>query len=293
MGTERLGNLLVVDCHYICHRAYHTTGKLSHRGQATGVAFGFFRTVQWLTEEFQASQIAFCFEGNSLLRRKLYPEYKKRNHKDLTDEEKEARFDLRRQIECLQHEHLLNLGFRNIFSFDGFESDDLMASIAENAKQFETIYLVTGDYDMFQCLRPGVKVYSPHNLRLYTHKWFQKEFGLAPWQWANVKALAGCSSDNVKGLWRCGEKTAVRILRKELPKTHSAWLNVNSPEGQEIYRRNMRLVRLPFKGCPVINQFKSNEISAKRWTRLCDNLGMVSLSRRQLKLTRPLELYEL
>jgi hypothetical protein len=40
-----MSSWILVDTHYLCHRAFHTMGELSHDGEMTGVFFGALREV--------------------------------------------------------------------------------------------------------------------------------------------------------------------------------------------------------------------------------------------------------
>jgi DNA polymerase-1 len=259
--------LLVIDVHFLAHRAYHTTGKLKYKGESTGVAFGFFRTLQTITDEIPVTQIAFCFEGKTLHRRKFYPDYKKR--KSIDKEERVSRVLLKKQIEEIRDVLLPDMGFRNIFCVDGYESDDLMAVLSKR-QDFDIIYLVTGDHDLFQCLRPGVKIYSPTNRKIYTHEWFFKEYGIYPEQWSEVKALAGCKSDNIKGIPGVGEKTALKIIQiKTIAMEPKGWTNT--------FAHNMHLIELPWPGCPT-PELKSDDYSIMAWKKFCLRMGMATLA---------------
>lgn len=270
--------LLVLDVHYLCHRAFHTMRDLSWKGRATGVIFGFLQTLLQLMEEFQTERVAFCFEHPHLFRRVVYPEYKRRRrNKERTEQEKQALSNLAVQICELRKRHLPKIGFKNIFCFRGFESDDIMAAIA--CSRIDEVVLVTADSDLFQCLWSNVTIYSPQKQVLLTKRWFIKKYGIYPHQWAAVKALSGCSTDEVQGIKGVGELTALRYLRGELKTTSRAFLNIESSEGSQRRIRNLRLVELPYKGCPKPD-IEEDEISLKGWREVTVSLGMKSLGGR-------------
>lgn len=271
---------LVLDCHYLCHRAFHAQGSLEWNGKATGVIFGFLKSISQMKDEFRTDRIAFCFEGSSLARKVLYPDYKaKRNHKKFTPEEKKNYDTLGVQITELHRRYLPKIGFKNIFCYPHLESDDIMAAIALRAAPFEEIILVTADSDLFQVLRPNVSIYSPQKQKIFTEHWFQKEYGIAPSEWAKVKAISGCKSDNVRGIEGIGEITALRFLRGELKETSTQYQKIMSKVGKFIIRFNRKLVQLPFESCPV-PVFREDQISIEGWKEVCQTLGMRSISGR-------------
>lgn len=267
--------LLVIDSHYLCHRAFHTSGHLGWKGKPTGVIFGFLTALIQLKEGFGSDRMVFCFEGRNLKRKQLYPAYKSGRDKERTVEEEKSYRSLRHQIEDLRTVYLPKIGYRNIFAIPGYESDDVMAALAANVPPREDMILVTADSDMYQCLRDNVHIYSPHQAKFYSLYNFTQEHKIRPTQWAVVKAIAGCHGDNVKGVPGIGEKTALKYLRDELPEMSKPAVNIYL--GRAIVRRNRPLVELPFAGCPVPT-LQPDQIDRRRWAEVCHELGMKSLA---------------
>ena len=145
--------LLVLDCHYLMHRAFHAAPDLSWEGKLTGAIYGFFKTLGALKDEFSSDRFVFCFESPHLFRRDVFPGYKRRRHAPDPKEHK-AKLHLTLQIAELRKRLLTQVGFKNVFCEEGYESDDLMAQLAADAPE-ETI-LVTSDSDLYQCLRSNV-----------------------------------------------------------------------------------------------------------------------------------------
>lgn len=266
---------LVIDVHYLCHRAFHTMRDLSWKGRATGVVYGFLKTLDRLRSEFGSGSVAFCFEGRTLLRSKLFPAYKQ-NRKDRYDPtEAKAYSELQIQIDALRKTWLPKMGFQNVFQFDGFESDDVMAALARDLP--DDVVLVTADSDLYQCLCKSVTIYHPQKQRVLTQLWFEHEYGIPVRHWAVVKAMAGCSSDGIKGIKGVGEKTALAFLRGELKGSSAAYAKIVSDEGKTTVIRNKRLVLLPFDECPS-PQVSPDRFSLKAWREVCAQLGMRSLA---------------
>lgn len=274
-----MNSLLVLDTHYLCHRAFHSQTDLSWNGIATGVIFGFLKTISQLKNEFQTDRIAFCFEGSTLYRKIDFPEYKaKRARNDNADPvKKKARWDLTMQINDLRVKHLPRIGFKNIFYYPGYESDDIMARLAQRE---EDVILVTSDADMYQCLRNNVTMYSPQKQKLFTEKWFRNEYGIEPKIWSLVKAISGCDTDGVPGIPGVGELTALRFVRGEaISKPSGARELIQNGASKEIVCRNRRLVQLPYEGTPN-PEIAEDSISPKGWDDVCSKLGIRSLAGR-------------
>ena len=269
---------LVLDVSFLCYRAFHTTKHLSHQGKATGVTFGFLKSITALKDEFQTDRVAFCFDSSDSLRRDIFPAYKRKRHsRPLTPEQEEELISMGIQIKALRTCHLRKIGFMNVFCFPGYESDDIMAKIAETLPEDEEAILVTADSDLLQCLRPNVTIYSPAKQKMLTEGWFFKEYGFAPRKWAVVKAVGGCRTDEVPGVRGVAELTAIRFLRGQLKETSKAYLSILSPEGKAVVRRNRRLVQLPFEGCPT-PLLQEDQITEKGWKEVCSALGMKSIA---------------
>jgi len=253
---------------------------LKWKGSATGVVFGFLKAIDTLKERFATERLAFCFEGKDLKRKEIFKDYKlRRTTKTRTPEEQEAYEGMVRQIAALRTKHLPEIGYRNIFTYPGFESDDIMAALTDDLEdENDQAVLVTGDHDLYQCLRPNVSVYSPHQLRLVTDRSFRTEYGISPSKWALVKALAGCNSDNVPGIRGVGEATALRFVQRELPKDCKIYQLIMSEESKALVRRNRSLVQLPFAGCPT-PKLVSDKVSGAGFMKVCKTLGMSAYGR--------------
>lgn len=277
---------LVLDSHFLCHRAFHTDKHLSWGGRPTGVTFGFLKSITSLKDEVHTDRVAFCFEHPLLFRRGIYPNYKKRrNAVQRTDEEKVLYQGLITQISELQKKYLPKIGFKNIFSIRGMESDDIMAKIAQDLPDDEEAILVTSDLDLLQCLKPNVSIYSPQKKRILTQEWFEREYKIRPSQWALVKAIAGCNSDEVRGIEGVGEITALRYLRGELSTSSNAYQSIKSAPSRAIVRLNRKLVQLPYDGCPPVHLQEDN-VTREAWLEVCKSLGMRSIAGRPPITTR-------
>lgn len=283
--------LLVLDVHYLAHRAFHSSQSLSWGNRPTGVIFQFLKGVTMLKDEFQTDRIAFCFEHSHLLRKDVYPPYKRKRHtKERTPEEIKSYKEFHQQIHALRDEYLPEIGFKNIFCCDGYESDDVMAGLARNSRLDEEVILVTADSDLWQCLSPSVTIYSPQRRMLLTHEWFTNTYGIRPSQWAVVKAMAGCNGDEVTGIKGVGEKTALRYLKGDLKKESAIYQRIVSLESGMIVQRNRHLVHLPYKGCPVPD-IQEDVVSKKKWLKVCESLGMHTIAKHPPVATRRLMAY--
>lgn len=269
---------LVLDVHYLCHRAFHSTASLTWKEKPTGVIFGFLKSIAFLKDEFQTDRVLFCFEHSHLYRRDVYPDYKrKRMEKVWTPEEQRSFQDFAFQISELRQRYLPKIGFRNVFRFQGMESDDIMAALAKGIPKQDDVILVTADSDMLQCLSANVSMYSPQKRKLITAHSFEKQYGVSPTRWALVKAIAGCKGDGVTGIKGIGEITALKYVRKELDPQSKAFGAIRSEQGRATVRRNRQLVELPYAGCPM-PKLEEDCITKEKWLDVMGSLGMRSLA---------------
>lgn len=265
---------LIIDSNYIAHRAFYSTGSLDN-----GVAYGFLSAILSLQDDFATKDILFCFDYGKGIREKKHPEYKKarrEKEKNYTDEEREAKRELRREVRKIRDEILPEIGFRNVFKQKGREADDLVAKLCETLPADEKV-IVSGDHDLYQCLDARTVMYKPIKKEVYTHKHLFDEFGVTAVQWAEVKALAGCTSDGIKGIKGIGEKTAAKYLIGGISESSKAYQKIT--EGYDTFTKNLPLVRLPYPGTkiPII---KEDKVTTQKWKTVLKRLGIQSLLKR-------------
>jgi DNA polymerase-1 len=274
--------VLLIDANSICHRAKHKFGKLTYKGKNTGVIFGFFHELLFLLNKFHPDVLACCWDGSSSIREDIYPQYKeKRKNKklSLSTEEKASNNMFHGQFEMLRANIFPNIRWTNNFVFNGYEGDDLMASIINNNK--DEFVIVSSDEDLYQLLSDRVSLYDLGKKRVYTNVDFQTEYGINPLQWANVKSIAGCTSDEVAGIQGVGVKTAIKFLHNELKPSTKVFDGITSDQGREIIRRNLSLVQLPLKGTPRIKLSHKQKIRIDKLTDCFNYYGMFSMIKKE------------
>lgn len=257
---------IIVDCNYAGHSArFAIDSKLKTKsGIHTNVIFGFLQTLLTLAQVFETNRFAFVWDSKQSVRKELFPEYKKSRHKDLTPEEKEELQNAFLQFQIIRKRILPTLGFKNNFMKTGYEGDDLIASIIQNDEFGRDFLLYASDHDLYQLLSPRVSMIK--RKELYTIDKFVEEFGINPSQWWMVKALAGCNSDEVPGIKGVGETTACKYLRNELKEKSVVFQRIKD-EREQVEKRNIPLVKLPFQGTPTC-QLREDEFDIKATRKL-------------------------
>ena len=265
---------LVIDSHALCHQAKHSTGGLSYNDIGTGIVFGFFKQIYSLASKFDTNKFVFDWDSRMSKRKSIYPMYKNNRHAK-SEEEKIVNQIAFEQFEEIKVGILPKLGFINIFEEEGFEADDIIASILRNKPKESEFVIISSDTDLYQLLDLA-PMYSTRKKELYTYEMFSKEWGIASWDWAIVKAMVGCSSDGVPGIPRIGEKTAIKFLRGELSAQSKPYKIIS--ENKQITSRNMSLVKLPFNGMKNLKVKEEGEIlSQDAFIELFNSKGFNSL----------------
>jgi len=102
-----------------------------------------------------------------------------------------------------------------IFEKEGYEADDIIATIAAKAKENGLgATIVSSDKDILQLVDDNTFVFSPYEDEgvLYDNKKVSERFGVSPKQIADIIALTGDSVDNIPGLSGITKKVAVELI---------------------------------------------------------------------------------
>lgn len=271
--------LLIIDSNYICYKSMLALRGLSYQDHFTGVIFGFLREIQKLATDFDNPKFIFTWDSRKSYRKDVYPEYKKRP--EIKDPEMEDLISVGKpQFNTIRTSVLPQLGFDNSFIQVGCEADDIIAWIIHDYSQFKEldITIISGDNDLFQLLHPNVKMYDPRFKKTYTGDWLIEEKNVAPDLWYWVKAVGGCSSDNVKGPKGVAELTAIKHLNGEL-KGKKKDLIDNFIKSSN-FDLNISLVKLPYRKSGPVHIVNDN-LDIVGFESVCLNYGFSSLLKKE------------
>lgn len=267
--------MILIDANSICHQCKHAMSDLSWHEKKVGVIFGFLRQILTLSKLFDTNEFAFAWDSRKSKRKEIFPDYKKARRHEKTLEEEELDTIAYRQFDLLRKTILPNLGFKNNFRQTGYEADDVIASIV-NSNPTRGIAIISTDEDLYQLLSERVSLYSIRKKQFYTHKNLWKEYHVTPERWADVKAIAGCSTDGIPGIPRVGEKTACKYLNRTLGPSYKTFQSIRT--NNSIIERNRRLVKLPFEGTPPFPVTFPDKLSFDNFLDICDEYGFRSFS---------------
>lgn len=203
--------LLLVDGNSLLHRAFHALPPLmTSDGRPTNAVYGLATMLVSLLAQHppDAAVVAFDSAGPTL-RHQEFAEYKATR--------KEAPEDLAPQFP-LARRLVQALGLA-LVEVPGWEADDLLSSLARQAERAGyAVTIVTGDRDMVQLVTEDTHVLANlrgvADMKEYDRTQVQADYGLAPAQIADLKGLAGDTSDNIPGVPGIGPKTATKLLQE-------------------------------------------------------------------------------
>lgn len=204
--------LLILDANAIIHRAYWALPKLTtKKGEVVNAVYGFLLILFKAIKDFKPDYIIAAFDYPApTFRVKVFREYKAQRPK--------APDDLYSQIPLVKK--FLEAFSIKIFEKEGFEADDIIATIVEKTKENKDLekIVITGDFDLLQLANQNTKIlFLRRGIRdaiLYDKNKVHEKFGFFPKQIPDFKALRGDPSDNLPGIPGIGEKTAVQLLQE-------------------------------------------------------------------------------
>src|SRR5438477_5556148 len=149
-----MAKIAFFDGNALVHRAYHAVKPLTtSRGELTNAVFGFATMLVKTVGDLHPEYGAVAFDKRApTFRHEAYAEYKA-NRARMAD-------DLAPQFARVRE--LIAAFGMPIYELAGYEADDLLGTLARQAlERGLEVYLVTGDTDALQLVRPGVKVLIP------------------------------------------------------------------------------------------------------------------------------------
>ncbi len=203
--------LLLIDGHSMAYRAFFALPAenfTTAQGQHTNAIYGFATMLISLLKEEKPTHVAVAFDvSRKTFRTEIFPDYKA-NRAKTPDE-------FRSQMSYL-HELVKGFGI-NQFEIEGYEADDVIATITKRAeKEGAHVLICTGDRDSFQLVSEHTTVLYPKRgvseMARMTPDAVQEKYGMSPAQYPDFAALRGDPSDNLPSIPGVGEKTASKWI---------------------------------------------------------------------------------
>ncbi|UCR89745.1 DNA polymerase I [Mycetocola spongiae] len=212
MSENKKPTLLIIDGHSLAFRAFYALPVDSFQtrdGQHTNAIHGFVSMLLNLLKNENPTHVAVAFDISRFsFRTREYPEYKGTRG--------ETPSEFIGQIPLLQ-EVLAAMNIVTITKED-YEADDILATLSvQGTEAGYRVLVVSGDRDAIQLVNDNVTLLYPSrqgvsDLTRYDPAKVQERYGIRPEQYPDVAALVGETSDNLIGVPKVGEKTAVKWL---------------------------------------------------------------------------------
>ncbi|WP_328496971.1 DNA polymerase I [Streptomyces sp. NBC_00414] len=249
--------LMLMDGHSLAYRAFFALPAenfTTATGQPTNAIYGFASMLANTLRDEAPTHFAVAFDvSRKTWRSEEFTEYKA-NRSKTPDE-------FKGQVELIGE--VLDAMNAERFAVDGFEADDIIATLATQAEaEGFDVLIVTGDRDSFQLVSEHTTVLYPtkgvSELTRFTPEKVFEKYGLTPAQYPDFAALRGDPSDNLPGIPGVGEKTAAK------------WINQFGSFAELVER--------------------AEEVKGKAGQNFRDHLDAVKLNRRLTEMVRDVEL---
>ncbi len=244
--------LLLIDGHSLAFRAFYALpidSFVTRDGQHTNAIHGFLSMFLSLLAKEKPTHVGVAFDISRFsFRTREYPEYKGTRG--------ETPPEFVGQVPLLQ-EALAAMSIPTITKED-YEADDILATLAtQGAAEGFHVLVVSGDRDTIQLVTDNVTLLYPNargvsELKRYDPDAVRERYGINPEQYPEIAALVGETSDNLPGIDKVGEKTAVKWIT-QYGSLDGLWQHIdeiggvvgtNLREQRDRAERNRRLNRL-------------------------------------------------
>ncbi len=208
---DRDDEVFLIDGNSLAYRAFFALPEsiATSSGEPTNAIFGFASMLVKILTEYGPKATVVVWDAGSSGRKEVYAEYKA---------QRSSRPDLLRE-QWPHFEPLVEaFGYRNL-RVEGYEADDVIASLAEQAKgRGVPVMVVTGDRDAYQLVDGGVKIMTTSrgitDTRVYDRDGVIERYGIPPELVPDFIGLKGDTSDNIPGVPGIGDKTAAQLLQR-------------------------------------------------------------------------------
>ncbi|MTD38669.1 DNA polymerase I [Erwinia sp. CPCC 100877] len=208
--------LLLVDGNSVAFRAFFALHNSLERfknknGLHTNAIYAFNNMFENVMTKENPTHVLVAFDaGKTTFRTEFYPEYKAGRSK--------TPGEFKEQMPYIR-ELLTGLGVK-YYELDNYEADDIIGTLANKVSKEEfDVVVLSGDRDLTQLATDSIKVditiKGVSDIESYTPEHVAEKYdGLTPKQIIDMKGLAGDTSDNIPGVTKIGEKTAIKLLKE-------------------------------------------------------------------------------
>lgn len=207
--------LLLIDGNSVAFRAFFALHQQLERfknksGLHTNALYGFHGMIENVLTKEKPTHVLVAFDaGKTTFRNQFFEEYKGGRSK--TPNEFTEQMPYLREL-------LDGFGIKH-YELSNYEADDIIGTLSDNVDPaiFDVV-IISGDRDLTQLAKENVRVditvKGVSELKEYTIESIANEMGIKPKQIIDLKGLAGDASDNIPGVTKIGEKTALKLLKE-------------------------------------------------------------------------------
>src|SRR5688500_6602304 len=203
--------LFLIDGNSLAYRAFFALPEsiATSDGRPTNAILGFASMLVKILTDYGEVPTVVVWDAGMSGRKEISSDYK-------------AQRTTRPDLLKLQWPHLRPLveafGYRNI-SVEGFEADDVIAALVEQARERGIpVMVVTGDRDAYQLVGDGVRIMTTSrgitDTKVYDREGVIERYGIPPEKIPDFIGLKGDTSDNIPGVPGIGDKTASDLLQR-------------------------------------------------------------------------------
>lgn len=213
--------IYLIDGNGYIHRAYHALPPLTNsKGEEVGAVYGFIRMLNkiirgnYLVERRALHEalhlqkpdyLIVCFDYPApTFRHQEFIEYKATR--------KEIELGLAGQIPIAKE--IVNALNITSIEKEGYEADDLIATLAKKFSSLGEVIIVTGDKDTLQLVNDQIFVLNEPKNIFYTEEKVKEKYGIEPGKLIDLFGLSGDATDNIPGVPGIGEKTALKLIQE-------------------------------------------------------------------------------
>lgn len=202
--------MLLVDGNSLLFRAYYATAygraMTTSQGIPTNAVFAFGNMLTKGIEMVQPDAILVAFDSaKKNFRHQMYADYKGGRRE--TPQDLIIQFSIVREY----------LDAMNISRYEqeGIEADDIIGCMVKKYPDWD-INVLSSDHDLLQLVDETTSVWlmkkGISEIEEMTMESLKEKMGLTPPQIIDLKGLMGDASDNIPGVPKVGEKTAIKLL---------------------------------------------------------------------------------
>jgi len=245
MAKEKL---YLIDAMAFCYRGFYALRNLStSSGFPTNAIYGFMNVLKKVLREEKPRYLGICFDvSRDTFRQRMFESYK--IQRAPTPDE------LSLQIPVIKE--ILSAYNLAVIQKEGYEADDIIATIAEEARRRGMkVIVISMDKDILQLVDDDLEVLCPQRDRrvVYDKEKVEENYGIKPRQIIDLIALMGDNIDNIPGITGIGDKTAAELIGEfgsienlilKSKDIKSQKIRKAIEENEDVIKRNKELITL-------------------------------------------------